>query len=214
MASRPLIIRVSNLDVWRAARRGDLVPYLLRQSLLGRKEASEVMIRGTAFHAVMEHAVNLAEGGPLSDDTIFVEDGYRFQITALIKIPGRPAFTERRFYRYWDTANGRVILTGKVDLVVGDTVIDYKLTSQYSFERYYESMQWKSYLTLTGLPNFTYMPCLWKEKNGLVNVHATKPTTMHAYKGMELEVEQETLDPADWLHSEGLWGKINLNLED
>ena len=49
-----------------------------------------------------------------------------------------------------------VNLVGVADLLYGNIIADIKTTANYSFAKYYDSWQWKAYLTLFELDIFKY----------------------------------------------------------
>lgn len=98
-------------------------------------EPSEAMLAGTAFHAAIERA---ADG---NHDT-FEALGYRFLLPeAEIALPD---IRELRGFKHY----GPLTVTGKVDCLSGQIVIDLKTTSRIDLERYLGGYQWRFYLDI------------------------------------------------------------------
>lgn len=137
-----MLTRVSNIEAhrrwmnWKPLFEGQDEPTLedlVRQ--ITTDEPSEAMMAGTAFHAAIENA---ADG----DHETFEAMGYRFRLPdAEIALP---SIRELRGFKDY----GALTVSGKVDCLEGNVVIDHKTTSRVDFERYLEGCQWRFYLDI------------------------------------------------------------------
>lgn len=137
-----MLARVSNIEAhrrwmnWKPLFEGQDEPSLddlVRQ--ITTDEPSPAMMAGTAFHAAIETA---ADG----DHDTFEAMGYTFRLPdAEIALP---SIRELRGYKDY----GALTVTGKVDCLEGNVVIDHKTTSRVDFDRYLEGCQWRFYLDI------------------------------------------------------------------
>lgn len=137
-----MLARVSNIEAyrrwmnWKPLFDGQEEPTLddlVRQ--ITTDEPSEAMKAGTAFHAAIETA---ADG----DHETFEAMGYVFELPqAEIALP---SIRELRGYKDY----GPLTVTGKVDCLEGNVVIDHKTTKKADMERFLEGYQWRFYLDI------------------------------------------------------------------
>lgn len=145
------MIRLSVTDLdsylyWKESEDMEFEELLVR--LRGEEPPKRPMLAGKAFHSMLEHA-NLGEL-----DWAEV-DGWRFDF-ALNATLALPPVRELKAEHVFQTSSGPVTLVGKVDSLDGLTVHDYKLTERFDVERYTDSYQWRSYLTMFGARRFVY----------------------------------------------------------
>jgi hypothetical protein len=174
-----MLTRVSNIEAhrrwmnWQPLFDGDEEPSLddlVRQ--ITTDEPSEAMMAGTAFHAALERA------GDGAHET-FVAMGYRFELPdgdiAL------PAVRELRAFK----AYGDLQVTGKVDCIDGQVVMDHKTTSRCDVERYLQGCQWRFYLDIFGADVFQWHIFEIKELEPKV-YRVSMPQILRAYRYPEL----------------------------
>lgn len=82
-------------------------------------------------------------------------------------------------------------LKGTVDALDATTVFDHKFTSSLDVDKYMSSLQWKTYLLLTGRKQFVYNLFEVKVNKELktVTIKGYHRLKLHSYDGMQAEVE-------------------------
>jgi len=157
----------------------------LLKRLRGEEPPSPAMEAGRAFHKLLEHAT----AGELSVEEV---DGWRFDF-ALDGEIALPTIRELKAEHAMETPSGPVTLVGKVDALNGTTVHDYKLTERFDAERYADSYQWRSYLTIFGATRFVYdvFECRCEESENKVWIYNYHRLVFSAYPGMAEDVQRE-----------------------
>lgn len=180
------MIRLSVTDLdsylyWRESEDMDLEALLKR--LRGEEPPTPAMMAGRAFHKLFEES----EPGDLRaasvDDFDFV-----FALDCEIAIP---EVRELKGEIALATPSGPVTLVGKVDALHGMTVHDFKLTERFDAERYADSYQWRSYLTMFNASTFVYDVFVGRYDDERVTVYDYHRLKFHAYPGMRADVERE-----------------------
>lgn len=120
-------------------------------TILNPPPPTHAMAVGTAWHKVLESWQGQSE------DNRYHQDGLCFDLSRLdsddlIEI-GEPHQREKKLV--WQGVDG-VDLVGKFDVLLPFAVIDHKLTANFDPERYFNSWQWRCYLTMTGKPKMVY----------------------------------------------------------
>ena len=101
----------------------------------------------------------------------------------------------------------RVALTGEVDLIIGDSVVDFKVSERAGeHERYLDSMQWKAYLWLTGCTRFAYVGVHRGKirRNNAIQVSRTRQTSFRGYEGLVEDLRELVSRIYAFLKTEGL----------
>lgn len=150
-----------------------------------KREETEAMRRGTAFHKFLETA-NDGEFGSVEID------GYkfRFDLDAEVSLPTIRELKATREYR----AHGvTVTLVGKLDAMHGKRVDDHKLTGQFQVDRYCDSIQWRCYLAIFDADAFRYniFEYIEDRQTGDLVVRDYHPLNFYRYPDLEAEVERE-----------------------
>jgi len=147
---------------------------------------SRAMQVGTAWHSVLETAIY--------GDLISIErDGVRFAVkfdTAL----ELPELAEVKGEKSYVIDGMDVVLSGRVDCLTGLLIQDHKATGRPDPERYFESMQWRAYLTIFGADVFEYF--LWhvdadKDPVPVLDLHRFK---LYRYPDMESDLHYAVSD--------------------
>lgn len=179
------MIRVSVTDLdsmlyWRESEM-EFADFLKR--LRGEEPPGPNMLAGRAFHKLLENA---------SESEIFAaeQDGIRFDFAIEQEI-ALPVVRELKAEKVFDTPFGPVTLVGKVDGLHGKTINDYKLTERFEAERYADSYQWRSYLTMFDATNFVYDAFVCRYDGPRVYVFDYHRLPFCAYPGMAEEVYRE-----------------------
>lgn len=123
---------------------------------LTRDEPNEAMLRGTAFHKALE----LATDGTVDQ---VESNGYTFLIDCDISLSLPPTREIRLRKNY-----GGIFISGQVDGIFGNTVIDHKTTSQFDAERYFAGYQWRYYLDIFRSNTFRWNVFEMKEEEPMV----------------------------------------------
>ena len=120
------------------------------------------------------------------------------------------AVEERYFSRLTMDDGREVVLTGKFDMLIGSTVIDFKVSaSTPEIERYHKSLQWKAYLMMTGCQFFAYIAIHRGKlrRDGTIHVPRTRETVFTRYEGMAEDVRQGAQAAYLWLRENDLLSK-------
>lgn len=189
------MIRLSVTDLdsflyWKGSEDMEFEELLIR--LRGEEPTTDAMSRGRAFHSLFEHSTE-------SDLAAVVIDGWDFQFELDVAID-LPPIRELKGEVVLSTAAGPVTLVGKVDGMAGVTVTDYKLTERFDIERYTDSYQWRSYLTMFKAQRFIYDVFVYREdrrdpRKLIVYDHHRLP--FYAYPNMAVDVERTVGELAD-----------------
>jgi hypothetical protein len=186
------MIRLSVTDLdsylyWRSAEDMELSELVAR--LTGKSEPTPAMLAGRAFHTLLE---NSKEG----DLETAVVDGFTF-VFAFDGEIAVPNIRELKAEHVFQTPSGTVTLVGKVDGLHGNTVNDYKLTERFEAERYADSYQWRSYLTMFGATRFVYDVFQARYNGDRVTVYDYHRFPVCAYPGMADDVYREVCGLAE-----------------
>lgn len=106
------------------------------------------MEAGKAFAKFFEHATVKDFGGAISD-------GWEFEFKCDAELC-LPTVRELKLEEQFQTPYGPVTLVGVVDGLDGNVVCDQKLTGYFDVMNYADSLQWRSYLAMTGAAKFVY----------------------------------------------------------
>lgn len=166
--------RVSNVELFRGWLKSeeDDFGWLIRQ--LASSEPTDAMLRGTAFHKALE----IAREGTVDRVDL---DGYTF----LFDIDATLALPETREVRLSKNYGG-IVVSGQVDCIFGNTIIDHKSTSHFDAERYNEGYQWRYYLDIFRANLFRWNVFEMKEVEiGTWAVTALHVMEQYRYPSME-----------------------------
>ena len=189
-------LRVSDLDAWVryvepereewATSTEEFLTYMRREG-----EPTPNMLAGSAFHDVMEHA-------HAGDDLEYVEArGFGFTFADDLGAVALAQEREEPCEGVYPTPSGPVLLRGRVDGRTGIEVVDYKLTGgRFDAERLARSLQWRSYLDLTGADRFRYVVFRAKINPPEVYVFAVEEVTFWSYGDMRADVTRRVSELA------------------
>lgn len=147
----PREVRVTQLDafrIWQTTE--DLDMDWLLPRILGTQPETIEMAAGTALHQALETLSFCNDYATNEVDTVSSGD-YRFDFNCQAEIVV-PTIKESEFAKQY----GDIMVTGHVDGLIGNMVIDYKTTKQFDWDRYMESYQWRFYLDMSGCNQFLY----------------------------------------------------------
>ena len=202
-------VRASQLDLYQWYLDTEMTTAELLAAVDGRQEPTAAMQTGSAFHKLMEYAAigdvvdeqPAERGAGMVGSAAYVwHDGalwrFGFADADLVVERGRPEVAVSGKY-------GGVTLTGHVDLLLEDRVVEYKTSTKGAdAERLMHSWQWQAYLALTGRQRCTYQHVQLRPRTMAVNgrqgrcFDAVEVTTVDcfAYDGMENAVAAHARD--------------------
>lgn len=137
---------LESLRYWKDREDQDLAALL--KKLRRQEEPSRQMEAGKALARFFEHATEGTKGGAISD-------GWEFEFKADVDFK-LPAVRELKLEEEFATPYGPALLVGVVDGLDGLTIHDQKLTEYYDAQKYTDSLQWRTYLAMTGAQKFVY----------------------------------------------------------
>ena len=142
MDNRFSVSDLTSYDWFKVSEKMTLQEYLVR--LKRQDTPSPKVVKGIKIHHWLEL---LAKGDTDAQHGLNSE----MDSDIMVKLP-QPDLVEipvRKMYR----VNGRnILLTGRVDALVGLTVVDYKTTWRMNLESYADSIQWRAYMDM--LPDY------------------------------------------------------------
>lgn len=171
MKLRVSVTELDSLAYWMAS---DFTLDELLARLRRDGPVTDAMLRGRAFHTVLENAGE----GELST---VEQDGYtfRFDVEGEFALPRIREVKGEKVYRIGDV---EVTLVGIVDALCGLTIHDHKLTKQFDPENYTDAIQWRAYLDMFGAKCFQYNVFEGAEdRTGAVAIRHFHPMTFYTY---------------------------------
>ncbi len=177
-----MIFHVTDLDalVWyhktESMTVGDVLGRLLRT-----EEPNELMLKGTAWHSILE-------GPPETIDAI-ERNGFAFRVDCDAEI-SLPQIREIRGEKDYTIDGKAVTLTGGCDGISGNKVTDHKLTFRPNPETYFESFQWRAYLDIFNADIFEYIIYSARDRKDETIIYDISPMLMYRYPEMERDLEQ------------------------
>ena len=110
---------------------------------------SEKALQGIAVHSLLER---MAQGDQEALEEL--HGGFDVQVDVKLEQPDLVELPCRRLYQI---GSRKILLTGRVDALVGRTIVDYKTTGRINLEAYADSLQWRAYMDiLTQQESFAY----------------------------------------------------------
>lgn len=180
----PREVRVTSLDAFRMWREteGLEMDWLLPR-ILGKQEETQEMKAGTALHQALAYDLD----GKQELNTIFAS-GFRFDFNCACEVV-LPTIREQEFAKHY----GDILVTGHVDGLIGNMVIDYKTTQQFDWDRYMESYQWRFYLDMSECDQFLYQIFVLKPFGPEGNYEIRDTHKIRQYRYPELNRDCEDL---------------------
>lgn len=181
-----MILHVTDLDSMLWYRRIDgMTVDDMRARLLRTAEPKPEMLKGTAWHSVLEN--------PPDEIDSIEKDGFKFRMDCDATLP-LPQIREIRAYKIYPVGGQGVTLTGGCDGISGNVVMDHKLTFKPKPETYFSSYQWRAYLDIFNADIFRYWIYSAREKAGEIVIHDISEMTMHRYPEMVPDLMRGILD--------------------
>jgi len=122
---------------------GDLI-----ERLTGEYKPTALMKIGESFHAVLESPYSYYDKAK----SLYVCGGYEFTVSDVLhasKVIPQEAIYELSVDKIYSVNGHDILVTARVDAIYGRYIYENKTTfSTFSFDRYYDSMQWRYYLDM------------------------------------------------------------------
>ncbi len=184
-----MIFRVSSVEAFRAYEAdeamelADLLPRLLWSGSM----QSPAMAAGTAFHKLLEDSPT----GIALDEAEAM--GHRFVFGADLDVELHPV-RELRASKTYVVDGEPIVISGQVDAIDGNLIVDHKTTARFDPERYLAGCQWKMYLDIFGAMRFRWnvfeLRPLVDEDMPTYEVMAAHRLEQFAYQGMEEDTQR------------------------
>jgi len=157
----------------------------MRSRILGTGTPNDAMLKGSAWHAVLENP-------PDTIDTIEM-NGFRFKVECDSTI-ALPQVREIRASKEYLVDGAIVTLTGCIDGISGNKVDDHKLTFKPDPETYLESFQWRAYLDIYGADVFEYYIYSATEEDRVIVIRDISTLKLYRYPEMEDDLKEGIRD--------------------
>ena len=184
-------VRVTDLDAFDWYLNMDQSLEEFRRRLMRLDPPTEPMLRGTAFHAMMEHA----RAGDEIDQ--FEKDGFTFKVAGDLELElDTDGYAEVLGSKMLNIDGMEVRLSGRVDYVSPRAVTEFKTTGKLNLERYMSSYQWRCYLEMfeRDIAEYVIFTVRKNKRTGIHMIYDCDPLTLRRYPGMGDDVERKVRD--------------------
>jgi hypothetical protein len=184
----------------------------LEASIKRETVANEKMLRGTAFHSILERPTAYREAPfaghqyrvPAKDglsDFVFSGEGVD---RALALWPSLPAPEVKSTFEL-----DGITVVGVADALEGVTVWEAKLPEQIDVEKYFESFQWRALLKLYNAMVAKYVLAQGKDCGGrFIAIDNVLPMTLFRYPSLDDDVRRLVNDCAEFIAQRNLIGYV------
>lgn len=162
--------------------------------------ANEKMLRGSAFHSVLERPVRVEAMG----ETYYEANGYRFagegmdRVLALLPL-------DRVSEPKIEVVIDGITLVGKADALHGVVGYEGKCSERVDVENYFDSFQWRAYLRMFNLQSVVYLLAQGRDAGGgFIVIDSVLPMTLYRYPKLNDDVRRLMLECADFIESRNL----------
>ena len=160
---------------------------------------NEKMLRGRAFHSVIESPVKQEALG----EHFYEAEGYRFGGPGMDRVLAM--FPEGCVHEPKAEATvAGVTLVGKADALYGLGAWEAKLSDKIDVERYFDSFQWRAYIVLFGVKWVRYVLGQGDFSGNFVSVYTALPMTLYTYPKLGEDVRRLTSECAEFIVMRGL----------
>lgn len=162
--------------------------------------ANEKMLRGSAFHAVLEAPVRVEAMG----EAYYEAQGYRFSAAGMDGVlalmpEGRVPETKA------EVLIDGVTLVGKADAIHGVVGYEAKCSERVDVEKYFDSFQWRAYVRMFNLASVIYILAQGRDTGGgFIVIDSVLPMTLYRYPKLNDDVRRLMLECADFIESRSL----------
>lgn len=209
-------IRVTQLENFRRFR--DDVPGSSEQqvidSITGKFDGNDKTNIGSAFHAIIEN--------PVLECLLRTHEFKKLGVTfsdeqlglALIHAQNLGLFTpEIQEKKIFETDSGKILITGKMDVLQGNVIRDTKITfGQPEMQKYADSIQWKLYLSIFELDKFVYdvfevigYDEIMGRDISKCEIKQHEPFECFRYENMETDINNLLYSFCQWVDYRCLW---------
>lgn len=167
----------------------------LEADIRRESKPSQAMLRGRAFHSVIEHPEETLAG-----DHYAYED-YRFDrygIDEVLSHIPKDAIAEAKAEREIEG----VMIVGKADALRGLDIYEAKCTGRINVDTYHESYQWRYYLVLFDGQRVNYVLAKYfesKKEPGMITIQEVMPLPCYRYPKLEDDVRRMTAECAEFI---------------
>ena len=181
---KKLCIRVTDLDAYRYYLNSEMTEKEFIDRLKRKSKPNEAMLKGTAWHKVLEDVQEDLDG-------VVEQNGFKFNISfdGSIEIP---QIKEIRAGANFVINGVSVYLAGGCDGITGLKITDHKLTFNPKIDRYAESMQWRSYLFIYNASIFEYIIYSAKETDNFIEIYDISKLNFFSYPSIGDDVFEAT----------------------
>lgn len=166
--------------------------------------ANEKMLRGSAFHAVLERPVRVEAMG----EAYYEAQGYRFSANGMdgvLALMPQDRVPETKAEVLIDG----ITLVGKADAIHGVVGYEAKCSERVDVEKYFDSFQWRAYIRMFNLASVVYILAQARETGGgFVVVDSVIPMALYRYPNLNDDVRRLMLECADFIESRQLAGYV------
>lgn len=166
------------------------------------KEKTEAMIRGTAFHSILENPAKYKV------NDLYICDNIEFKeeiITESIKHVNYDFPFEVRGHSFKEINGETIELKGFVDQLQGLEINEHKTKwSTFKYEDYYNSMQWKMYLDMFEAEKINYKVFVLYAGAEGIKLNDIKVFNFEIYKGMETNINDFLSVFVTWINNKNL----------
>jgi hypothetical protein len=160
--------------------------------------ANDNMLRGKAFHAIIEDPAACKY-----DATHYDADGWAFDGEGIERVldllpTGRVVEVKSTV-----VVDG-ITLSGVADALAGLGVYEAKCTARIDVEKYFDSFQWRAYLKMFNAQWVRYVLAQYAEKGGVVSIPNVLPMTLYRYPKLDEDVQRLANECAEFVVQRGL----------
>lgn len=195
-------LSVTTIEAYRLWREGDWMPLEdLEARIRGDGEVNEAMLRGTAFHHVIEAPEKCLD----YVDGTYRADGWTFSgVEPVLEVLPYDAGAVQEAKA--TMVVGGVTVSGVADALHGVDVYEAKCTKRVDVDRYMAGFQWRAYLLAFEAQRCHYVLAECKDGKGEreVVVKGAHLLTLYRYPELEHDVRMLVDECADFVRARGL----------
>lgn len=202
-------LSITTIEAYRLYRDGDWMELETLVAQIKREAPqTEKMLRGIAFHSVLErplacremsleghqYRVGARDG---SGDFVFAGEPMDRMLEVWPKLPAPEVKST------FDVDG--VTVVGVADALEGVTVWEAKCSERIDVENYFESFQWRALLKLYSATVARYVLAQGRDCGGrFIVIDSVLPVTLYRYPSLDDDVRSLTLECADFIAKRGL----------
>jgi energy-coupling factor transporter ATP-binding protein EcfA2 len=200
-----LKISVTTIESFRNYLNGSLEEEALLKRIRGKYEPSRYMELGTAFHDILE---KINERYSEEKKCFIAKNGIEFDydiIAQCYQAVNQKASFEIKTTKVFTIGNEQVEVVAKVDQLFGNYVYENKTCwGGFSFERYFQSCQWKYYMDIFEAEKVSYnVFCFYDAKNG-IQLRGIEQFSFDRYPDLDSDLNELLTSFLEFIHSRKL----------